>query len=253
MKKRLFEQEGASFLRFNVLLEEVQRIGTGRIFVVDLKEVLDGHPGHPHLVLVLPSGSVACSCGEMADWGAFDRHAFVLIRERIIPFVPLVHLHPNFLTSVAREFVDKGKAALEAKGDNRAEVSNTLGASWNEALDLTKSRWDHEGLCKSRQSFYPTLPLVIAPTRADKYHTLMNRLYRIAELAKIDRGTMERAHAFADTEDNNARRRAADAFVVNGQLVRPPATLPRASSNRKPSFATFRYKAGASSSKRQKK
>ena len=85
MRDVLTQQDGASFVCFQYMLENAQH--TGRLSVVDNGEVNELNPSKPHQVL--PRRSVACSCGDMASYGAFDRHAFVLVRNRVIPFAPL--------------------------------------------------------------------------------------------------------------------------------------------------------------------
>jgi len=72
MNDAMLLQDGTSWLRFTYLFEGAQdQMARRRLFVVEMREVDDDHPQRPHLVLVLPSGSVACSCGEVWEWGSY--------------------------------------------------------------------------------------------------------------------------------------------------------------------------------------
>jgi len=258
MNDALLLQDGASWLRFTYLFEDAQDQVASRLFVVEMTEVDDDHPQRPHLVLVLPSGSVACSCGEVSAWGGFDRHVFHLVRTGTICFAPLVHLHPTYLVPGAKDLQDKSSFAVVPEGMTASSVTN---ASWAEAFEMSKERWDRLGLGKAARSTLRTCSQKAAapkPTTMSRQEKMTKPFYRILDRAnfarsRMDSGVYEMFMKLDADVDERAGLRAAEAFMVQGHMTRPPAPLMLESSNPKKSSSAFRRDAASSSSKKQKK
>jgi len=143
VREDMLAQDGASWLRFCYLLEETQLGQDCRVFVVQLEEENADNSRRPYWLLVLPSGSVSRSCREVAEWGGFDRHAFDLVRQRVIVFASLAHFHPTYLVPAAKDLADKSRFAV-IPDEMSADAASS--ATWDEAFELSKEKWDREGL-----------------------------------------------------------------------------------------------------------
>mmetsp|Transcript_20228 Transcript_20228/g.50087 ORF Transcript_20228/g.50087 Transcript_20228/m.50087 type:complete len:256 (-) Transcript_20228:460-1227(-) len=236
----MLAQDGASWLRFCYLLEETQLGQDCRVFVVQLEEENADNSRRPYWLLVLPSGSVSRSCREVAEWGGFDRHAFDLVRQRVIVFASLAHFHPTYLVPAAKDLADKSRFAV-IPDEMSADAASS--ATWDEAFELSKERWDREGLQNVdrgvRGSFFQTVA-ALKPTTLSRAEERQKLFFWVQDRARVDPGVDEIFMEMIKTLQERTALSAATAFVVQGQVVRPAAPLALESSNPKRSSSHFR-------------
>lgn len=243
----LLAQEGASLHRFWLVVESFAESETpGRLFAVTQAEAGEANPGKLHLVFVLPNGSFCCSCGDVASWGAPDRHVFAVVLDGGAVFAPLVHLQRSYLRPEALS--EQNKLRWTACNTEGHYTPNEPGpnASWDEAYELTKERWDREGLGKDTRAPTAYSPIKPASTRLDKTKQMRTAFHELLDWAKKDDTVRVQFLEFVSGMREQVKAGARPAVVHFGDtFVALPPPLAPASSHPFPSSATHRLKASA--------
>jgi hypothetical protein len=114
-------------------------------------------------VLLLESGSFACTCGECFANGYPCRHYMSLERAGRVAVCPLRHFHPSLICVPNAHLLDYTEYVAVPTGvlvDRLAlKASITDGCRFDEAVALTKEVWMREGLgLQAGQALYPPVP-----------------------------------------------------------------------------------------------
>ena len=189
---------GASAKRFSLLLRrEESNIATSKYFLVKHWDVTV----REEIVCVTAAGSIACSCGDVAEMGAPDRHVLAVYLEGHLAFSPKHHLH-----------VAHKSPSVNSEGYPDAPVWHkcancpttfTADARWNEAVLFTETAWVTEG----RGGHAVAAPeFGVSPSRKAKSSNLSKKeqfkkaFHALEASAQKDPIIMDRFLAFCEAE-----------------------------------------------------
>ena len=96
--------------------------------------------------------SFACTCRDVCNMGAPDRHVFALYREELVAFNPLVHLHSAYLVPNAPAADRGSQYTVTAAANVELVKSLDLSASWDDGFQATKEAWAEKGIGKAHPS-----------------------------------------------------------------------------------------------------
>ena len=85
-------RRGSSALRLGIIIDVDGGTMNGRFF-----KVIHAEQQTFDVVCVRENGSLACSCGEFATFGAPDRDIFSVFRHGFFAFDSILNLHPIYL------------------------------------------------------------------------------------------------------------------------------------------------------------
>jgi hypothetical protein len=170
--------------------------------------------------------------------GGPDRHVMALIREKLVSFVPQIHLHQSFIRPEVRALADKKKWSV-----NGTQVSDSAG--WNEAFLMTKERWDREGLGKVKApatlAYSPIKPKL--ESKASREEEMKKDFYHLLDFASTDPSVAGEFHEFVLLMQSKRAATADQHYAqISGEDVRLPPGMGKQSSNPKASSATHRKK-----------
>jgi len=222
MGKLRLEKASASAKRFSLLFHSVGSLSeTGRYFAVTHRDA----ETKQHVVAILRNGSIACSCGEPAAWGAPDRHVFSVLRNREMAFSPSIHLHPLYLKHSCVNM----SMSFNFKGEKDAFQD---GAKWDFAVTETKNQWKVQGMgmIPGATISGPSPSKKKKDKAAEKSEQARKGWFEIQDYSKTDPEILDRFLTFVSKE--RTLRQPASSFTVEGETLQGPSRLKKGNSKR---------------------
>ena len=143
------------------------------------------------VVCVRENGSLACSCGRFATFGAPDRHIFSVFRHGFFAFNSILHLHPIYLRPSAvslnpKEVLNQSWSYLPVANCRQEKIGNVTRpddtCSWDFVIQLTEAAWNEKG----RGGIGAQEPLEVESEQETRRQRIKKHLIKLENIAMKD-------------------------------------------------------------------